>query len=169
MSNLPEDVIEIIFEYLGNWKKRNGRWMSLIHNDDYRIKILDNYVKLKEKNKSYLIYNKCKIIYYTFPLNNINSLFEFNCLNTNNIKSLEIKNIYKVNYLCKKIHTFIYKNGIDSYYSKKIFIHITKMNIYVLTILFSFLFYFSIILKRINFFESEFIFTYNKNAFIFIT
>ena len=154
MSNLPEDVIQIIFEYLGNWKKRNGKWMSLIHNDDTRIKILDDYIKLKEKNKNYFMYNNEYMIeYYTFPLNNKESPFEFICLN--NIKSLNLKNIYKVDYLCKKEHIFMYRNGVDSFGSKRIFINITKMDIYALIIFLSFLYYFSIILKRIKFFGDQ--------------
>jgi hypothetical protein len=111
---------------------------------------------MKKENKNYFMYNsEYKITYYTFPLNNKESLFEFVCLNDNDSKSLNLKNIYKVNYLCKKTHTFIYRNGFDSYGSKKIFINITKMDIYVLIILLSFLFYFSIILKKIKFFENQ--------------
>jgi hypothetical protein len=61
-KTLSDDILKIIFEYDGRWRKKNGCWISVIHAFDKRYILLHNMI-IRQKNHKYSEYNTVDIWY----------------------------------------------------------------------------------------------------------
>lgn len=48
LTLIPEDVIQIIFEYDGRWRKEAGKWISRIGVLDHRYELLTDLLQLQQ-------------------------------------------------------------------------------------------------------------------------
>ena len=102
--NLPEDIINIILEYSGYHKNRNGKYMKQLHNNLQIYKMLENKEKIINGRVELFIkyikrnnyYEKMIILWHNYENNNYDNDFDFDFdfdfdsnNNTNNIINYE--------------------------------------------------------------------------------
>jgi hypothetical protein len=71
---MPEEIVEIVFEFDGRWRKENGKWISIFHMSDERYWMLDNMIRWSKFNSySYIgrrrrCYEHADRIGFIFPI-----------------------------------------------------------------------------------------------------